>query len=716
MSGRSAWTRGLAWFVVAAAWLLAAPALYAQQGTVVRVKPSGSAGPVYTDPGEVPKLTLATDAKSELPLEHTHVKARITGFVAEVEVAQTFKNDQAAAVEVRYIFPLPENSAVDDMRMVIGQRVIRAKIDKRAAAQAAYDRAKRAGQTAALLEQERPNVFTQSVANIPPGEKIDVVIHYLQDLTYDAGRYEFVFPMVVGPRFNPAGVSDAARISPPYLGKGDRTGNDISIELTADAGSPIKDWEVPTHEVAARAPADGTLRLTLAERESIPNRDFVLRYRVSGAKPRATMLVSNDASGRYFSLVVHPPELDVDGLVGQRELVFVVDVSGSMSGEPLAMCKTAMRESLAHLRPMDTFNVLTFSGVTKKAFPAPLAANRANVARALEIVDNLEADGGTMMADAVAAALPPTVEAGRRRYVFFLTDGYVGNEDGIIAAAGKFVSELEAKGQTARVFGFGVGSSPNRLLIEGIAKAAKGLGVYSSTREDPRRAVNQFYHYIDSPVLSEVTVDWAALGASEMMPPVTPDLFASHALIVHGRIAALPSAFTLSAKAGDQPVSVPVEIHTSTIDGAAMPVLATLWARAKIGWLEEGLYRGFDDGTADAITKLGLEHHLVTRFTSLIAVDTERTTGDGNPDLVVQPVAPPEGVDIGMAGASGYDFSRQPRPSVSYGGMAPPPAPAEAYEVHSRRGCGCRVAGAPGVTLRWWLALLPLVLLRRRRR
>src|SRR5262245_40086101 len=298
------------------------------------VRAAGAPIVVRTDPGELPELRLATDRKKTLPLEHTHVRARLSGFVGEVEVAQTFSNSSDEPIEVVYVFPLPENSAVDRMKMVIGPRVIEAEIQRREEARALYEQAKGEGFTAALLEEERPNVFTQSVANVAPHSKIDVVIHYVQDLTYDAGEYEFVFPMVVGPRYLPGTpvegpqrgtgtyadtdrVPDASRVSPPYVGKGERSGHDISIEVVADAGIAVGDFEVPTHEVTARRPADGTLRLTLAEKSSIPNRDFVLRYRAVGEEPRAALFTSSGARGKFFSLVVHPPALDVRRLVGE---------------------------------------------------------------------------------------------------------------------------------------------------------------------------------------------------------------------------------------------------------------------------------------------------------------------------------------------------------------------------------------------------------------
>src|SRR5690606_38517762 len=282
-------------------------------------------------------------------------------------------------------------------------------------------------------------------------------------------------PMVVGPRFMPGAalgessgsgthpnttaVTDASRISPPYMGKGERSGHDISIEVHADAGHPIQHFRAVTHEVAARKAADGSLHLTLAEARSIPNRDFVLRYGTVTGRPQATLYVSGAGEREgFFSLVLEPPALDVEALVGRREIVFVVDVSGSMSGTPLFMCRSAMRAALERLRPFDTFNIITFAGHTTQAFPQPRPANRHNVSEALRIVSELRAGGGTFMANAIDAALAPPVERGRHRYVFFMTDGYIGNEAEIIDKSQRFVENLERQGARAKVFGFGVGS------------------------------------------------------------------------------------------------------------------------------------------------------------------------------------------------------------------------------------------------------------------
>ncbi len=623
----------------------------------------------YTDPGDIPHLQLAGETKTKLPLEHTHVKAKLTGFVAEVEVAQTYTNPYGKPIEAVYVFPLPENSAVNHMRMVIGKRVIEADVMERQAARRTYQQARHAGHTAALLEQERPNVFTQSVANIEPGKKIDVVVHYVQDLTFDDGRYEFVFPMVVGPRFMPgqpqegpqagtgmhvdtARVPDASRISPPIIGRGERTGHDISLELVADASAAVGAFEVPTHQVVSHRPADGTLHLTLAERRSLPNRDFVLRYRVAGAQPKATLYTaSNPSGGGYFSLVLHPPKLDVDQLVGQREIIFVVDVSGSMHGRPLGMCQSAMREALRKLRPVDTFDIITFSGSSQRAFSRPRPANQANVRQAMQVIDGLRAGGGTHMANAVDAALSPPVARGRHRYVFFLTDGYVGNESEIISSSARFVKSLEERGQRARVFGFGVGSSTNRHLLDGLSRAGKGITVYATSREDPARAVNQFYRYIDRTALTNLKIHWGSMRVKDVFPSEVPDLFASHPVILHGRYSGRPGQVRVTGLAGESAVTVPVDVRTASVGASPDQVMGVLWARSKVTALSEDLWDGGDPARVRAeIIKLGLAHDLVTQYTSLVAVDRSRVVGDGKPATVVQPVDAPEGVNVEMAG------------------------------------------------------------------
>ena len=643
--------------------------------------------PVFTDPGQLPSLHAETRDGNAFPLEHTDVRAIVSAEAADVEITQTFASPKGHPIEAVYVFPLPDNAAVHDMRLTIGERVIEASIQERTAAKKTYDQAKKQGFTAALLEQERSNLFTQSVANIEPGKKVQVTLRYTQDLTYDAGVVELVFPMAVGPRYLPGTakprtpkgtgtkpdtdrVPDASRISPAYE-NGLRPGHDISLEVVTAVGFAIGPFEVPNQKVKAHREANGTLDIVLADDDQKADRDFVMRYRVAGAEPRST-LAYDEAEG-FFSLSVVPPDVDLDDLVGQRELVFVVDVSGSMSGQPLARCKEAMRDALSRLRPVDTFNIITFSGRTGKAFVEPRKATTAAIREGLDFVSGLRAGGGTEMLDAIAAALTPDVASGRHRYVFFMTDGFVGEEDQIMKATKTFVAGIEAKGKRAKVFGFGVGSSPNRALIEGLSREGKGVAVYASNREDPGRAVNQFYRYIDRSVLRDVKVDFGSNAVSETMPAELPDLFASRPLVIHGRMAQKPTGtVTVHATSAKGPVDIPVTfVAMPASPDAAAPssrfasarevktsLLGTLWARSKVTWLESDLVSGNEAAKTD-ITRLGLEFGLVTRFTSFVAVDRSRRVegAGGKSETLTQPLRLPEGVDGNAAG--GWRFSTE---------------------------------------------------------
>lgn len=614
-------------------------------------------GPVYTYPGELPQFVVSgRDAGEaevlELPLEHTHVDVTLSGPVGRVILNQAYDNPYDEVIEAVYTFPLPENSAVDGMKMVIGERVIEGVVRDRETARQMYEDAKAQGYTAALLEQERPNIFTQSVANIAPRKKINVEIRYLQDLTYDSGQYEFVFPMVVGPRYAPDGLADAHRIQPAIVGKGQRSGHDISLSLRADAGMPISSFDVPTHDVEGKL-RDGKLSLKLASMDEIPNRDFVLRYGVSGEQPRVALLSewSKDASKGHFTMVVQPPELDVNSLVGTRELVFVVDVSGSMRGVPMALSQEAMMDMLRKLRPVDTFNIITFASGTEHLFADPRPANAHNIGVAMEFVEKLEAKGGTDMLEGVTAALGAEIEAGMHRHVVFMTDGYIGNEEEILEAVGQSVERLAKKQATVRVFGFGVGSSTNRYLIEGLAHAGEGVADYALNREDPARVVQAFFHVLDSPVMTDVSFDFGDLDVDfeSFYPAQIPDLFASHPMVVHGSYTKSgKGTLTLKGTWQGRPLAIPVEVELSS-EQAHQGAMGTLWARARVEQLErDALFGANAASTVKAITQLGLDFGIVTAYTSFIAIDSSEKVGGGKPRRIDQATDKPEGVQGGI--------------------------------------------------------------------
>ena len=328
------------------------------------------------------------------PLKHTDVKAELTGFLARVTVTQEFTNPFQDKIEAVYTFPLSQNAAVDNMTMLVGTRVVRGKIKRREEARAIYEAARAAGHVASLLDQERPNIFTQSVANIMPGERVKITISYVETLKYEEGVYEFSFPMVVGPRYipgNPTGhqgggwahdtdrVPDASRITPPVTPPGTRAGHDISLEVALDSGVPLDSVQCTTHDVVLDRPSPHQAEVRLQDEATIPNKDFILRWDVAGRKIADAVLTHRAARGGFFTLILQPPERVAAADVAPKELVFVLDTSGSMSGFPIEKAKEAMRLALAGLNPKDTFNLITFAGETKILFPEPVLATPDNL-------------------------------------------------------------------------------------------------------------------------------------------------------------------------------------------------------------------------------------------------------------------------------------------------------------------------------------------------
>ncbi|HYX42611.1 MAG TPA: VIT and VWA domain-containing protein, partial [Pyrinomonadaceae bacterium] len=418
----------------------------------------------HADEGALTTFDAHGKPAGSCPLKHTDVKAEITGFLARVTVTQEFANPFTDKIEAVYTFPLPQAAAVDNMTMQVGNRIIHGQIMRREEAQAAYQKAKANGQVASLLDQERPNIFTQSVANIMPGEQVTVVISYVETLKYEASTYEWSFPLVVGPRYIPSGptaptpnetpaqtaqvdstpdnatsepapdaapperVPDAARITPTAMPPGQRAGHDISIEVALDAGVPIGAVSSNTHEIEVERTDERNADVRLKDQATIPNKDFVLKYDVAGRKIEDAVLTHSDGRGGFFTLILQPPERVAAADVTPKELVFVLDTSGSMYGFPLDKAKETMKLALEGLNPQDTFNLITFSGDTHILFPEPVPATPENLSKAQKFLASRKSDGGTEMMKAIRAALAPSDDAGHLRVVCFMTDGEVGND------------------------------------------------------------------------------------------------------------------------------------------------------------------------------------------------------------------------------------------------------------------------------------------------
>ncbi|MEW6251399.1 MAG: VIT domain-containing protein [Planctomycetota bacterium] len=596
------------------------------------------------------------------PLKGTDVTADIAGFLARVTVRQTFHNPADRKIEAVYVFPLPQDAAVDDMVMTVGDRRIVGQIKQREEARAIYEAAKAAGHVASLLDQERPNIFTQSVANIEPGAAVVIEIRYVETLRFDEGVFEWVFPMVVGPRYIPGGgsapapmttgqdtpeVPDGSKITPPVTPKGTRAGHDIRLTVNLDAGMPIADLKSELHEIAVQRDGDARASVTLKNADEIPNRDFVLRYRLGAESIADAFLVHEDTRGKFFTLILQPPQRVAPAQLVARELIFVLDTSGSMGGLPIERAKEVMAKLIDTMQPADTFNLITFSGHTRILWPAPRPNTPQNRAELQQLLASQHGSGGTEMMKAINAALAPTASAAGAqrpsiRIVCFFTDGYVGNDMAIIDAVKKHAG-------TSRVFSFGVGNSVNRFLLDNMAHAGRGEVEYVSLESEADAAVNRFHVRVLAPVLTDVQIDWGTLPVADVYPAVIPDLFSAKPVLVHGRLTGTANGTIVlrgNTGAGPYEDTIAVNWPQSVPDHAALP---SLWARAKVGELMMQDYAGLQNGTMKdelkrAITGLGLEFRLVTQFTSFVAVEQVTVTVGGEPTRVDVPVEIPSGV------------------------------------------------------------------------
>jgi len=624
------------------------------------------------------------EALGPCPLKHTAVNAEISGAVARVTVIQQFHNPFREKIEAVYVFPLHQDSAVDDMTMTVGDRVVKGVIKEREEAKRIYDDAKSRGKVASLLDQERPNIFTQAVANIEPGQQVTITISYSQTIAWTDGRFGFDFPTVVGPRYIPGAskapvdgenplpairksdsqrgsqgeapvvnpdaipptdqVRDANRITPPVVEEGFRAGHDLSITVRIQAGLPITELKSDLHEVKVeQADGDQTRAIVrLVDKAVLPNRDFSISYRTASDKITDAVLTHTDERGRFFTLVLQPPARVEPAEVVPRELVFVLDTSGSMSGFPIETSKAMMRRAIGTLRPADCFNLVTFSGNTAVLFPNPVANTEKNRHLALGFIDTLKGSGGTEMMKAIHAALGGDHDPGKVRIVCFLTDGYVGNDLAIVGAVRQHAG-------TTRVFSFGIGRSVNRFLLDSMAQAGRGEASYVLKHEDAEKAASRFYERIDAPVLTDIALDFGSLEVEEVYPSQIEDLFASKPVVVKGRYTK-PGAGLIKLMgrnaAGAFERGIAVTFPEENPDNR---VLASQWARAKVGHLMmrdmTGMQREqMKPDLRKEIIQLGLTYNILTQFTSFVAVEERHTTDGGAPRTMQVPLEMPQGV------------------------------------------------------------------------
>ncbi len=594
---------------------------------------------------------LSDDPETDtLPLKSTRAEVAIAGPVAEVAVTQAYRNDGDRPIEAIYLFPASTGAAVHALTLKVGDRVIEAEIREAEQAKAEYDAARHEGKTASLLVQHRPNVLQMMVANILPGDQVEVALAYAEPLVPIDGQYEFVFPTVVGPRYPGGAAATDGWLDTPYLHEGEPALHTFGIDVVLRAPVPLAAVDVPSHAVQVDRPGPREARLRVEDSATAGNRDFVLRYGLAGDAVQSGLLLYPGHDESFFALTVAPPDRASPVQVMPREVIFVVDVSGSMSGFPLDVSKQLMSDLLAGLQPHDHFNVLLFAGGSAVLSDASLPATEVNVARATSFVDEQAGGGGTELLSALDRALAlPRVE-GSSRTVVLATDGYVSVE--------KEAFELvEAHLGEANLFTFGIGTSVNRFLVEGLARAGGGEPVVALDEGEARSLARTFREQIAAPVLANVEVQFEGFEAYDLATAAVGDLFvgrpvtlvgkyrgdATGRIVVSGDTTAGRFEATVDAARG----------KLSTHNGA----LRTLWARERVRTLADHQVLAPDDDRLAEVTRLGLTYGLLTDTTSFVAVDrTVRT--HGAPVRVDQPQPMPAGVSdwaIGTCSALGAE-------------------------------------------------------------
>jgi Ca-activated chloride channel family protein len=624
-----------------------------------------------------------------LPLAQTSFDTIVLGTIADTQVRQVFENPYDEPIEAVYVFPLPNDAAIDGYAIEVGDRTMRGVMKTRADARAAYEHARDEGRSAGLLEQERPNIFTQNVANIPPGKKITVVMHMIGPVHQEHGHFELALPTVVGPRYvpgNPTGqsgggyspdtdrVPDGSRITPEVLPPGTVGCAELAVRVELDPGAPVDVVSSKSHAIDVDR-GGGPAVVELAAGGEPLNRDFVLGWSVAAQTPTTSLVIAPDDPDRHFMLTINPPQFEHAGEAAPRELVFVLDTSGSMSGLPMAASKAAMRGFLSNMRRDDAFQIIRFSSDASSLGRAPLPATPENVRRALRHVDRLESSGGTEMMMGLRAALDFPYTAGRARYVLFLTDGYIGNEQEIFEA-------VSARSDQARIFSLGVGSSPNRHLLDALARTGRGAVTYVDNEESPAAAVGNFYRRLSHPVLTDLELDFGDLQVADVVPRRIPDLFTGQPVVVYGRLAAGPRGrATLRGRRGSETVAIDVPIDTA--NARRTHGIGSMWARARIQQLEDSRIANSSRDIETAVTTIALHHNVMSEYTSFVAIDQDHVVNpDGAPVRVDVPVELPEGADVaGFGGEIVAEFEDADMDDA----MSEPAAPAAMAPRHASR-------------------------------
>lgn len=602
------------------------------------------------------------------PLKSTTVNARIAGVIAEVEVTQVYANEAEIPIEAIYVFPGSTRAAVHGLEIRLGERVIRAQIQERDQARAGYEQARGDNRQAALLEQARPNVFRMSVANIAPGEDVEVRLRYSELLQPTDRVYEWVFPAVVGPRYARADNATESWAQNPYLHAGTPTPARFALTLHVQAGMKLQSLVCPSHEADLRFVHETAAELRLQEGITA-DRDVVVRYQLADQKVATGLLLNQGADESFFLLNVQPPARIQPERVAPREYVFIVDVSGSMNGFPLRTAQGLMTDLLQGLRPEDRFNVLTFASGSAWLSTTSVPATPAHLERAQTVLHERNGSGGTELLPALQRALSlPRLNEAMARCVVLVTDGYINVEPAAFDLMRERLGE-------ASFFTFGIGSSVNRHLLEGLARIGGGEPFVVLNEREARVQATRFLRYIIAPVLTQVRVAFEGFDSHDTLPASLPDVYADRPLQLVGKWRGEPRGrVRITGLAAGHPYEAWIDVATEAAKPGALanPALRPLWAREQVRELADyaGLNHQEKNRTRQQVTALGLKYDLLTEHTSFLAVDqTPRPASTQPLASVTQPLPLPHGVSDSAASPAAISITGNagstPEPGVT---------------------------------------------------
>ncbi|MBW1870677.1 MAG: TonB family protein [Deltaproteobacteria bacterium] len=618
-------------------------------------------------------------AVDRLPLKSTSADVHIAGVIAEVRVTQVYQNKGDNVLEAIYIFPVSTRAAVYAMKMTVGERVIEAQIKKREQARKDYEQARRQGRTASLLEQQRPNVFQMNVANIMPGDEIKVEMKYTELLVPEDRVYEFVYPTVVGPRYSETAEAGAADketwVKNPHLQEGQESLFTFGLEVSISSGIPIAQVTCKSHDIKTDFSSEKTALISLEESKDAGNRDFILRYSLAGKKIQSGLLLYPGKKENFFLLMMEPPDRIQANDIVPREYIFIVDVSGSMNGFPLTISKELMGDLLSNLRKSDHFNVMLFASSSVVLSKVSLPATRANIKKGLAFVGRQRGGGGTRLLAAMKRALALEHTTGTSRIMVVITDGYVSVEKETFELIRNSLGE-------ANLFAFGIGSSVNRFLIEGMARAGMGEPFVLTKPDAARQQAVKFREYISSPLLQGISVEFDDFDAYDVEPKAVPDLFAERPVIVFGKYRGDPEgAILVNGHLPGERLAGRHNLEDAIVskDNAA---LRYLWARHRIMRLSDmNKLTGKDEERIKEVTELGLNYNLMTEYTSFVAIDSLVRAAGTTSSTVKQPLPLPLGVSnhaVGMrrisASSSGGSGMYRHRGMKTFGSAPAPEA------------------------------------------